>query len=90
MSAAKKSSQETHPWKTTVRTLFQMLIGFLVLLPQIIDASGADDTVPWVGASLAISAAVTRIMAIPGVERWLRRWFPWMAADEDQFFPATE
>lgn len=82
----KKSSQNMHPWKTTFRTVFQMVIGFIILLPQLIETTGVDEATPWVAASLAVSGAVTRIMALPGVETWLRKWVPWLAADEEDFF----
>lgn len=77
------TTQSRHPWKATVRTILQMAVGFLVMLPQLVGAAGIDEATPWVATSLAISAAVTRIMALPAVEEWLSRFVPWLAADPE-------
>lgn len=77
-----KTTQESQPWKATVRTIFQMLIGFAAMMPQLIEAANLSEATPWVGASLAISAGFTRIMAMPAIEDFLERFLPFLAADK--------
>lgn len=84
------SSQEKHPWKTIVRTVLQAVIGLLVILPQVVEAADLSESIPWVAGGLAVSAAVTRVMALPSVEKWLRRFVPWLAADLDDIFLSEE
>lgn len=83
MSAARHDlspTQVQRPWRSTVRTTIAAGIGLLPLLPEIARAAGIE-RVPLVAACLAIAAAVARVLAIPGVEAWLRRWIPALAAD---------
>ncbi|MBF6332363.1 hypothetical protein IU452_28085 [Nocardia transvalensis] len=63
-----------------MRTLFQLGLGVAAAMPEIISASGLSATATGVGSALAISAVVTRIMAIPAVDAALATWFPWLAA----------
>lgn len=75
-------TQVRRPWTATARTVVQGLLAFLVLLPFIVDASGLDPvTLPWLAGLLAVSAAITRVMALPQVEAFLRRHLPFLAAD---------
>lgn len=39
------------------------------------------ETIPIVASILAVTAAVTRVLALPETEKWLTRWAPWLAAD---------
>ena len=73
-------TQIEHPWRAVVRTCFQAFVGLCALLPLVL----ATDTPPAgeVAVALAAAAAVTRVMAIPKVNVWLSRYFPWLAADE--------
>lgn len=57
--------------KQTIRTVIQTVVGIAVALPGLVDATGLDETTPWVAAGLAASATVTRIMAIPQVQKFL-------------------
>ncbi|KZM70748.1 hypothetical protein [Nocardia terpenica] len=77
-------SQVRHPWHAVARTVFQLAIGIAAAMPIIVSASGIPATAAGTGAALAISAAITRIMAIPAVDAALRLWLPWLAAE-----PAT-
>jgi hypothetical protein len=73
-------TQIEYPWRATARTIFQAFVGLCALLPLIL----ATDTPP-VGAvavSLAVSGAVTRIMAIPEVNDWISAFVPWLGAQE--------
>jgi len=82
---SKTTTQEEHPWRTTARTVFQGLIAFSASWAIVVEAMNLDPGLAWVSASLAVAAAVTRVMAIPQVETFLERFFPWLAAD-----PAAE
>ncbi|BCJ61612.1 hypothetical protein [Micromonospora endophytica] len=73
------TTQTRHPWRATLRTIFAAVIGLLSLLPTIALAAGVDD-VPLIAQALGVAAAVTRILAIPGVDAWLRQHLPWLAS----------
>ncbi|CAM5728683.1 hypothetical protein SFUMM280S_06379 [Streptomyces fumanus] len=45
-----------------------------VLLPSLIDAAGLPRSLPWVAGALAVSGAVTRVMAMPAVQSRLPAW----------------
>lgn len=78
-------TQVRRPWRATLRTTFAALIALAGLAPILVQAAGLDpDKLPWLAGALAVCAAVTRVMAAPGVETWLRRYIPWLAADTDQ------
>jgi len=72
-------TQTLHPWRATLRTATAALVALLSLLP-VIAAVGHLDAVPLVAQILTVSAAVTRVLAIPGVDGWLRQYVPWLAA----------
>ncbi|MCT4355845.1 hypothetical protein M5362_22145 [Streptomyces sp. Je 1-79] len=60
--------------KRTARTVLQAAVGIAVVLPAIVDASGLPETLPWVAGALAVAGALTRIMAVPGVQNLLPAW----------------
>ncbi|MFF0747886.1 hypothetical protein [Streptomyces sp. NPDC004267] len=60
--------------KRTARTVLQAAVGIAVVLPEIVDASGLPATLPWVAGGLAVAGALTRVMALPGVQRLLPGW----------------
>ena len=81
-------TQVERPWRATVRTVLQALVAFAALAPVIAaaveEATGYDlDGVPLVVTGLLVCAAVTRVMAAPAVEAFLRQYVPWLAADPD-------
>lgn len=78
--AAAPATQVRRPWRSTVRTLVQLVLGLAPMLPLLVDASGVDDTLPAVAGALAISGGITRVMALPQVEVFLQRFVPWLAA----------
>lgn len=57
-----------------LRTVVQTSIGLAVVVPAVVDAAGLPRTLPWVAAALAAAGAVTRVMALPGVQALLPRW----------------
>lgn len=78
-------TQVRRPWRSTARTIFQALVGLAVIAPLVAaaieEATGYDlEGVPFIAAVLAGAAAVARVMAVPAVEVWLRRFVPWLAA----------
>lgn len=75
------SSQERAPWRATARTVFAALIGLASMWALVVEALGLDQGIPWVAASLAVTGAVTRLMALPAVNDWLRQYMPWLAPE---------
>lgn len=62
-----------HSTKTTIRTAIQFLVGLAAAMPLLVEASGVLESAPGVGVGLAVAAAVTRVMALPAVQRLLDR-----------------
>lgn len=76
-------TQTTHPWRATVRTLFAAVIGLAALLPAIYSAATGGDSAAatgWAALALTVAGAVTRIMALPGVETFLQKFLPFLSA----------
>lgn len=71
---------QVSPWRAVMRSTIAAIIGILPVLPLIADAIDID-TIPFVATILTVSAAATRVMAIPQFQHWLDRWAPWLAAD---------
>lgn len=80
-------TQSKHPWRATARTVAAAGIGLLSLLP-LIAVTAHVDAVPAVAQVLAVTGAITRVLAIPGVDSWLRKWLPALAASPKQ--PAVD
>jgi hypothetical protein len=78
-----RASQLRHPGHALARTMFQLVVGLAPMMPIIVAASGLPQTAAGVGVALAISAVVTRVMAIPAVEGALTIYAPWLAAEPD-------
>lgn len=77
---AAPATQVRRPWRATLRTAFQLLVGLAAMLPLLVDAAGLEETTPVLAGVLAVSAAVTRIMALPAVEAFLAQFLPFLAA----------
>lgn len=72
-------TQVKHPGRATFRTVFQGAIAFLAILPLIFATAG----IPPVGIAailVGVAGAVTRVMALPGVEAFLENYIPALAA----------
>jgi hypothetical protein len=78
--AAAPATQVRRPWRATLRTAVQWIVGVAPMLPAIVHASGIDESLPAVGGAISISLGITRVMALPGVEAFLQRFVPWLAA----------
>lgn len=76
------STQVAYPWRATVRSVFQGVLGFAAMWAVIVETLGIDAKIPWVAASLAFTAAVTRVMALGVVEDWLAKYVPWLASEK--------
>lgn len=73
------ATQTRHPWRATLRTAVAAAIGVLPLLPEIV-AGLHIGTAGTVGQFLVITSGITRLLARPDVEAWLRTYLPWLAA----------
>lgn len=81
MSDQQVPTQSQHPWRTVARTLFQLVIALASLLP-VIALAGDISAKAGVVQVLAVCAAITRLMAMPVVNDFLRQFVPWLAADK--------
>ncbi len=72
-------TQSEHPWRATARTVFAGIVGFLSLLPVIALTAGISEQAA-VAQVLLVTGAITRVLALPGVNDWLARFLPWLAA----------
>jgi hypothetical protein len=73
------TTQTRHPWRATARTVFASGVALLTLLPVIAATAGVD-TVPAIAQLLVVTGAVTRVLALPDVERFMELYVPWLAA----------
>lgn len=74
-------TQVRRPWRSVTRTVFQALVALAVMAPILVQATGLDpSSLPWLAGVLAVCAAVTRVMALPQVEAFLRRFLPFLSA----------
>lgn len=77
-------TQVRHPWRATARTVFAALIGFAPMAPVIYHAATGGEPDQATGAAavgLAVAGGVTRVIAIPAVDAWLRRFVPFLATE---------
>ena len=77
-------TQVRRPWRATARTVFQGLVGAASMAAPVYEAATHHDAgaaTGWAATGLAISAGVTRVMALPGVNEWLQRFLPFLAAE---------
>ena len=92
------TTQAANPGRATLRTALAVgipaFLGLLVIVPLIIQevVDGFGQHLPdglrlWLlGAAAVITAAsatITRVMAIPGVIDWTRRFLPFLAPDKE-------
>lgn len=78
-------TQVRRPWRSTARTIFQALVALATLLPFVLAGvySSAADYPAVVVQLLAAAGVVTRVMALPQVEQFLRTFLPFLAAAPD-------
>ncbi|HET6874658.1 MAG TPA: hypothetical protein VFH70_07760 [Acidimicrobiales bacterium] len=80
-AAGQSPAPALSPARRVIRTVVQVALALAVLAPIVLDAVGVRDVVIGGASVLAIAAAITRVMALPAVEVFLRRFLPWLAAD---------
>lgn len=83
MATQPAPTQSRHPWRATLRTIFQAGLAIASLAPTVAAVGGLDklSTAPAVGQVLLVCGIITRIMAIPGVNEALRKFLPFLATD---------
>lgn len=77
------ATQTAHPWRATLRTVLWAIVAFAAMAPLIYSAAAGGDpeqAVGWVATALGILAAIQRVMTLPVVDQFLRRYVPWLAA----------
>lgn len=73
-------TQVEHSWKATIRTAFQVILALAVIAPLVVPAVGLSTTVGVGAIVVAASAAIAKVMAIPGVNDFVDRFVPWLRA----------
>lgn len=73
--------------RRTIRTVFQWLVSAAAAMPLLVDASGIPETAMGVGTGLAVVAGLTRVMALPVVDKLLPSWL--RASGEDPALTAA-
>jgi hypothetical protein len=74
-------TQVRRPWRATARTAFQALVAFAVLFPVLVETAGLDPAAfPWLAVPVAVAAGFARVMALPQVDAFLRRFLPFLSA----------
>lgn len=79
---AVEPTQIRRPWRSTARTIFQAAIALAAMWALIVAALGLPDWA-WVSASVAAAGGITRVMALPEVEAFLRTFVPFLAASKE-------
>lgn len=74
-------TQVRHPWRATARTVAAATVTALPLVPVVVHELGLE-SVPWIVSAVAVVGGVTRVLAMPAVDGWLRRYVPWLAASK--------
>lgn len=78
-------TQVRRPWRAVARTAFQAVVGAAAIAAPVYEAATNHDPAAatgWAATGLAVSAGITRVMAFPGVNAWLARFLPFLAADD--------
>lgn len=67
-------------WRSTVRTVFQVLLGLSAGWGIVIQALGLNPDWKWVATSVVVTGAITHAMNQPIVEMFLQEYLPWLSA----------
>lgn len=91
MTVQPAPTQSRHPWRTTARTIFQAGVALASLAPTIAAVGGMEhlSASKAGGQVLLVCAIVTRVMALEGVNNFLRRFLPFLAADPKVELPPS-
>lgn len=82
--AVPTSTQQLHPWRTVVRSVFQFIVAVAAAAPLIYVAVTNASPEAATGAAavaLAVSGAITRVMALPVVDEILKKFIPILASE---------
>ena len=79
VTVAVAPTQVRRPWRSVARTVFQALVALAAMWGLVVATLGLPDWA-WVSASLAVAGGITRVMALPAVEAFLRTYLPFLAA----------
>jgi hypothetical protein len=74
-------TQVRRPWRATIRTAFQAALALATLIPFVVSGVYGDAETPaLVTQVVLVAAAVSRVMALPQVEVFLRTFAPFLSA----------
>lgn len=73
-------TQVRKPWRATFRTTLTAFIALIPLIPQIAEAAHIDE-IPAVASVVGLAAAISRVLTLNGVEAWLDKYIPILAAE---------
>jgi hypothetical protein len=82
--AVPTSTQQLHPWRTVVRSVFQFVVALSAAAPLIYTAifNASAESATGAGAvALGVFAAITRVMALPVVDEILKKFIPFLASE---------
>ncbi|HEV7950613.1 MAG TPA: hypothetical protein VGP24_12675 [Glaciihabitans sp.] len=82
--AVPTSTQQLHPWRTTVRSLFQFIVAAASAAPLIFTAITQHSPEAATGAgatALIVAGSITRVMALPVVDEMLKKFLPFLASE---------
>lgn len=73
-------TQVRKPWRATFRTTLTAFVALIPLIPQIAEAAHIDE-IPAVASVVGLAAAISRVLTLNGVEAWLDKYIPILAAE---------
>lgn len=65
-----------------IRSAVAATIGLLPVLPVVADQLGLMG-IPWVAATVAIAAAISRIIASAQAQAWIQKFAPWINENKE-------
>ena len=75
-------TQVRNPRRALIRTIFAAAVSLAAITPFSVNALVVTAT-GWVWAAvLAVAGAITRVMALPGVNAWIESYVPWLAPEK--------
>lgn len=75
------ATQSRYPWRATARTVVAFLIAILPYVAVALSDGSQQAQTGAAAVALPIVAAVTRFLAIPGVDEVLRKFLPILATE---------
>lgn len=88
-----KSVSTVQPARRVARTIFQAIVGFAAMAPLIYSAAtqhNPGEASGYAAIALAITGAITRIMALPQVDAFLKVFVPFLGStplEDDDYVP---